>query len=72
MDMKQKGQMDQVRGKIRSTWGDVTDDDIDRSEGNVEMLVGKIKERTGEAGDSIKKKLDQMFGHEDTGKRDGA
>jgi uncharacterized protein YjbJ (UPF0337 family) len=69
MDMKQKGRMDQARGKIRSTWGDVTDDDIDRSEGNVETLVGKIKERTGEAGDSIKKKLDGIFGDDSDGKK---
>ncbi|MCA1734821.1 MAG: CsbD family protein [Actinobacteria bacterium] len=52
-----EGRWQQVRGKIRETWGDVTDDDLDQNKGNWDQLVGKIKERTGEAGDAVEKKL---------------
>ncbi|MFN2485574.1 MAG: CsbD family protein [Acidimicrobiia bacterium] len=56
-----EGRWQQVRGKIRETWGDVTDDDLDQNKGNWDQLVGKIKERTGEAGDAVEKKLREWF-----------
>jgi len=51
---------DQFKGKVRSTWGDVTDDDVQSSKGNMEQLIGKIKEKTGEAEDDIRKQLDKL------------
>jgi uncharacterized protein YjbJ (UPF0337 family) len=59
--MIDEGRWDQARGKIRETWGDVTDDDIDQTRGNWDQLVGKIKERTGEATDTIERKLRDWF-----------
>jgi uncharacterized protein YjbJ (UPF0337 family) len=64
-DLKTEGRFDQVRGKVRSTWGDVTDDDIDRAEGNKENLIGIIKEKTGSTIESIRDALDRMFGDDD-------
>ena len=58
-------QFDQVRGKIRSTWGDVTDDDVDRSKGDLESLIGTIKEKTGETTESIREKLSELLGNND-------
>lgn len=49
-----------MKGRIRSTWGAVTDDDVEQAQGNLEKLVGKIKEKTGETTDSIRDKLDQL------------
>jgi uncharacterized protein YjbJ (UPF0337 family) len=56
-----EGRWQQVRGKIRETWGDVTDDDIDQSRGNWDQLVGRIKEKSGEAGDTVERKLREWF-----------
>jgi uncharacterized protein YjbJ (UPF0337 family) len=39
-----------------------TDDDIQTSRGNVENLIGRIKEKTGETADNIRAKLDEWFG----------
>lgn len=58
---KWEGRWDQVKGRARQIWGDLTDDDMDVVEGNVEELVGKIKERTGETADVIRDRLDQEF-----------
>ena len=60
-DLKTEGKIDQFRGKIRSTWGDLTDDDCDRARGDTETLIGTIKEKTGEAADDIRNKLDEIF-----------
>ena len=58
---KWEGIWDQVKGRARQIWGDLTDDDMDVAEGNVEELVGKIKERTGESAEAIEDRLDQEF-----------
>jgi uncharacterized protein YjbJ (UPF0337 family) len=55
--MKWEGRWDQLKGKVRETWGDITDDDIDVAEGNYEQLVGNIKEKTGESQEEIERKL---------------
>lgn len=51
------GRWDQVKGKIREQWGDVTDQELEQARGNFEQLVGKIKEKTGETADAIERKL---------------
>jgi uncharacterized protein YjbJ (UPF0337 family) len=55
--MKWEGRWDQLKGKVRQTWGEITDDDLDVAEGNFEELVGLIKERTGETSEEIEEKL---------------
>ena len=56
--MKWEGRWDQLKGKVKQTWGDITDDDLDVAEGNYEELVGRIKEQTGETREEIEDKLD--------------
>jgi uncharacterized protein YjbJ (UPF0337 family) len=63
MDQQTEGRFKQAKGKIRSTWGDVTDDDVDRAQGNVESLVGTIQQKTGEATESIRNKLSELLGN---------
>lgn len=58
MKLKWEGRWDQLTGKAKQTWGDLTNDDLDVAEGNYEELVGKIKERTGESREEIEEKLD--------------
>lgn len=59
--MIDEGRWDQARGKIRETWGDITDQDLDQSKGNWDQLVGKIKEKTGETTEAIEGKLREWF-----------
>jgi uncharacterized protein YjbJ (UPF0337 family) len=56
--MKWEGRWDQLKGKAQQTWGHLTNDDLDVAEGNYDEFVGKIKERTGESTEDIKRKLD--------------
>jgi uncharacterized protein YjbJ (UPF0337 family) len=61
MDLKVEGKWDQARGRVKEAWGALTDDDLDRTEGKVDRLVGTIKEKTGEAVDTIEQKLRDIF-----------
>lgn len=58
---KWEGRWDQVKGRARQIWGDLTDDDVDVAHGNVEELIGRIKERTGETAEDIRERLDREF-----------
>ena len=58
---KWEGRWDQVKGRARQMWGNLTDDDLDVAQGNVEELIGKIKERTGETAEEIRDRLDREF-----------
>lgn len=56
---KWEGRWDQLKGKAKQAWGDLTDDDVDVAEGNYDEMVGRIKERTGEAEQDIRRSLDE-------------
>jgi uncharacterized protein YjbJ (UPF0337 family) len=42
-----KGQWKQLKGKVKSHWGKLTDDDITAAEGDSQFLAGKLQERYG-------------------------
>jgi len=56
-----EGRWQQARGRIRQTWGSLTDDELDSARGSWDRLVGAIKEKTGEAADTIDDKLRGYF-----------
>ena len=44
-----KGKWHQLKGEVKSQWGKLTDDDLDRVEGDAEKLIGRVQERYGYA-----------------------
>lgn len=42
-----EGKWNQVKGKVRQKWGELTDDDLTRIAGKRDELVGLIQERYG-------------------------
>jgi uncharacterized protein YjbJ (UPF0337 family) len=44
-----EGDWDQLKGKVRQRWGQLSDHELEQCRGNVEQLVGRIEERTGES-----------------------
>ena len=61
-----KGKWNQLKGEVRRTWGDLTDDDVARANGDTEVLAGRIQERYGIAKDQARKQVDDFidrFGH---------
>jgi uncharacterized protein YjbJ (UPF0337 family) len=57
---RMKGKWNQLKGEIKRKWGQVTDDDLLQAEGNMDKLIGKIQERTGEQHDAIREWLNQQ------------
>ena len=42
-----EGKWKQMRGEVKSWWGKLTDDDLDRAAGKFDILVGLLQERYG-------------------------
>lgn len=56
-----KGQWRQLRGKIKEQWGMLTDDDLNRIEGNYDQLVGTLQERYGYERDRARQEIDAFL-----------
>jgi uncharacterized protein YjbJ (UPF0337 family) len=52
-----KGQWKQVKGTAQEKWGDLTDDDLTRIDGQREQLIGRIQERYGIAREEAEKQV---------------
>lgn len=51
------GNWKQFKGKVKETWGDLTDDEIDQIAGKRDVLLGKLQERYGMQRDEAERKL---------------
>jgi uncharacterized protein YjbJ (UPF0337 family) len=48
-----QGNWNEIRGKLREKWGELTNDDVQSFNGNVDQLIGSIQRKTGESRESI-------------------
>lgn len=55
-----QGQWNQLRGRVKEKWGQLTDDDLQMQGGNVDQLIGRIQQRTGEGREAIEKFLTEL------------
>jgi uncharacterized protein YjbJ (UPF0337 family) len=54
-----EGQWKEVKGKIRSKWGKLTDDDVSLVAGKRDALLGRIEQRYGVARDEAERQVDE-------------
>jgi uncharacterized protein YjbJ (UPF0337 family) len=55
-----KGKWRQIKGEVKSRWGKLTDDDMNRVEGDAEKLIGRVQERYGYQRDEAQKEVDDF------------
>jgi uncharacterized protein YjbJ (UPF0337 family) len=56
-----KGKWKQMRGEVKKWWGDLTDDDLDRIEGERDKLIGRLQERYGYSRERAEAEVDRRF-----------
>lgn len=49
-----------LRTRIKETWGDLTDDDLDRFDGQRDKFVGHIQERYGMSREDVERRLQEI------------
>lgn len=52
-----QGRWNELKGEVKKRWAQLSDDDLNWSDGNIDQLIGRIQERTGESRDVIEKYL---------------
>jgi len=67
-----QGNWKQFKGKVKSQWGKLTDDQLDQLEGNREQLVGRIQEQYGISKEQAEKDLRDWAERQDVTPRGGA
>ena len=55
------GQWKQMRGELKSWWGRLSDDDLDRIGGQKDKLIGLVQERYGYARDQVEQEVERRF-----------
>lgn len=55
-----EGKWDEFKGRVQAAYGELTDDDVRRAEGDVDRLAGIIKQRTGDSLEAIHERLDEL------------
>jgi uncharacterized protein YjbJ (UPF0337 family) len=54
-----QGRWKQVKGRLRSWWGKLTDDDVTRINGSMQTLLGILQERYGYTREHAQKEIDE-------------
>jgi uncharacterized protein YjbJ (UPF0337 family) len=52
-----KGAWNELKGKLKEKYGQLTDDDLAYSEGQEDQLYGRLQQRLGKTKDEIKKEI---------------
>lgn len=55
-----EGNWNQFKGKLREKWGDLTDDELDRLQGQRDQIVGRLQEHTGRQRQEVERDIDTI------------
>lgn len=58
--LKMKGNWNEMKGKIKQKYANLTDDDLLYEEGKEDELYGRIQKRTGQTKEEIKAWIDKL------------
>ncbi|MCF6445856.1 CsbD family protein [Nereida sp. MMG024] len=56
-----QGKWKQMKGDAKSEWAELTDDDIDRAEGDRDTLEGILQEKYGKTKEEVRDEVDQWM-----------
>lgn len=55
-----EGAFEQLKGKAKRIWGELTDDDFKKADGSADKLYGAIQQKFGDTKELIKRKIDEF------------
>ncbi len=56
-----KGKWLEMKGDLQKGWGKLTDDDLEKSKGDMKTISGLIQQKYGEAQEKSQVKLSEIF-----------
>ncbi len=55
-----KGNWNELKGKLKSKWGMLNDDDLTYEEGQDDQLIGRIQKKTGQTREAIRDFINKL------------
>lgn len=56
-----KGHWNEIKGKLRAKWGELTDDDISKMKGSYEELLGTLQKKYGYEKEKAEKEIQDFI-----------
>jgi uncharacterized protein YjbJ (UPF0337 family) len=56
-----KGKWTEMKGEIQTQWGKMTDDELEKSSGNVTSIVGLIQQKYGHKLEEVQEKMNGIL-----------
>ena len=60
MKLQMKGSWNEIKGKLKQKYGQLTDDDLMFAEGKEEELLGRLEKRLGRTRDELRSEIEKM------------
>ncbi|MBW3468541.1 CsbD family protein [Arthrospiribacter ruber] len=57
---KMKGNWNEIKGKLKQKYGELTEDELTYAEGQEDELLGKIQKKTGKSKEEVKNFIDSL------------
>ena len=60
MKLQLKGNWNELKGKLKQKYGQLTDQDLTFAEGKEDELLGRLQKRLGKTKDELRAEIEQM------------
>ena len=60
MKLQLKGTWNEIKGKLKQKYGQLTDDDLTFAEGKEDELLGRLQKRLGRSKDELRAEIAEM------------
>jgi len=59
-NLRIKGNWNEIKGKLKQKYGDLTDDDLKYADGKEDELLGKLQKKTGKTKEELSDEINKM------------
>lgn len=60
MNLKMKGTWNEVKGKLKQRYADLTDDDLTYAEGKEDEMIGRLQKKLGKTKDEVRREIESL------------
>ena len=60
MKLQMKGTWNEIKGKLKQKYGQLTDDDLTFADGKEDELLGRLQKRVGRTKDQLRAEIEEM------------
>jgi uncharacterized protein YjbJ (UPF0337 family) len=60
MKLQMKGSWNEIKGKLKQKYGQLTDDDLAFADGKEDELLGRLQKRLGRTKDELRAEIEDM------------